>query len=113
MVGKKNKQASVKNIEGNTNDSGHSSPAVYKAIGLAVHNTNEKPSTLSAVLAPRNHSKKVKRKWGFEGEIFQRRLRSEQKVFFCVPRNKKHLLLPDDTVRLVGNAGLHDVLIRL
>ena len=103
MVAKKNEQVSVENIEGITIDLKHSSPAVYTAIVLAAHNANEKPNILSAVLAPRNHSEEVKRKWSFEGEIFQTRLSSEQKVFFCVPLNEKeHLPLPDNIVRLVG-----------
>ena len=105
MVAKKNEHTSVENIERITNDPSHSSPAVYKAIVLAAHNTNEKPNILSAVLAPKIELEEVKRKWGFEGETFQRRLRNEQEVFFCVPLNKKeHLPLPDDIVRLVGNA---------
>ena len=113
-IAKKNEKASVENVKGITKDSGCSSPTVYKAIGLAVHNTNEKPSRLSAVLAPRNHFDEVARKWGFEGEIFQTRLRYEQEVFFCVPLNEKeHLRLPDNIVRLVGIPWPHDVLLRL
>ena len=101
---KKNEQASAENYERITNDSPHYSPAACNAIVLAAHDTNEKPNILSAVLAPKIELEKLKRKWGFEGETFQRRLRSEQEVFFCVPLDKKeHLHLPHNVVRLVGN----------
>ena len=95
---KKIKQANVGNIE--PSNSALSSPTAHTAIVLAVLNTKESPNTLSTVLAPRNAFEEVKRKWGFEGEVFQRRLKSDDEVYFCVPLNKEqHLFLPNNVVR--------------
>ena len=97
-VVKKNEQANVGNIE--PSNSALSSPTAHTAIVLAVHNTKESPNTLSAVLAPKTELKKVQRKWDCEGEVFQRRLKSDDEVYFCVPLNKEqHLFLPNNVVR--------------
>ena len=97
-IAKKNEQANVGNIE--LSNSALSSPTSHKAIVLAVHNTKENPNTLSAVLAPKTELEEVQREWGFKGEVFQRRLKSDDEVYFCVPLNKEqHLFLPNNVVR--------------
>ena len=94
----KNQPANVGNIE--SSNSALSSPPVHIAIVLAVHNTKESPNTLTAVLAPKTELEEVQRKWGFKGEVFQRRLKSDDEVYFCVPLNKEqHLFLPNNVVR--------------
>ena len=98
MIATTNEQSNVGNIE--LSNSAPSSPTVHKAIVLAMHNTKDSPNTLSAILAPQTELEEVQRKWGFEGEIFQRRLKSDDEVYFCVPLNEKqHLFLPNNVVR--------------
>ena len=73
---------------------------LHKAIVLAVHNTKESPNTLLAILAPKTELEEVEREWDSKGEVFQRRLKSDDEVYFCVPLNKEqHLFLPNNVVR--------------
>ena len=69
----------------------------FTAIVLAVHDLEEK--TLYAILAGINERAQLKKKWKVAATRFDRKLKDEQQIYFCVPLKKReenddnHLLL--------------------
>lgn len=77
----------------------------YNAIVLAVHKIGGSPTTLHAILAPREALINIKGKWNVKNEYrkFEKPLRFEEPVYFCVPQSNvnqlDHLLLENHTLR--------------
>ena len=82
-------------------------PAIHRAIVLTVHDIVTSPKTLHAVLAPKASFNVVVKNWNVEQEnkirYFNKPLRSEELIFFCVPLSEinddDHLPVKDHTFR--------------
>ncbi len=78
-------------------------PACHHAIVLVVHETDNSPNSLHAVLAPKHAERRLYNKWRVKGLRFMRRLKYEELIHFCVPMSDTtegdHLPLKDYTLR--------------
>ena len=97
---KKNEEADVQDIEQKSSNYRSSTPHVHKGFVLAVYDTSGKPTRLHAILAPKTYQKTLRREYGFQEQLLQKRLSNDQKVYFCVPLPAhEHVSLPNDVVR--------------
>ena len=78
-------------------------PACHHAIVLAVHETDNSPNSLHAVLAPKHAERRLYNKWRVKGLRFTSRLKYKEPIYFCVPMSGTtegdHLPLKDYTLR--------------
>ena len=80
-------------------------PACHSAIVLAIHETSSCPKKLRAVLAPKEALEEVQATWKVGNKVrkFEKSLKSEETVYFCVPLSDSnddvHLSLKDHALR--------------